>query len=368
MDDSSQQLLRELAEWQPPRGVISVYLHIDPADRGGGWRIELEHGLKKLVDEAESGEDRSAVAAAVERALARFPGDAPHPSGRVQVGFVEVAEKGRDVWHGFQSGLVRSVITREPAPHLGPLVRILERGAPVGVVLLAAEQAQAFEWARGSLAEVGDWELEVASYDWRERKSPQRNPQRDGTGTTAAGRDQHQQRLDASRARFLKELGNLLSGRFGERGWRRIVIFGEGDMPALLRAGLEPHQAKLVHEVNRDLIRADRAQLSEQIDAEVVAINLQEERDLLERLEEAIGTEAGAALGPQEVLGALEQGRASHLLFDPQDEFEGRDGRPGTEVMIALGLMTGAAITPVEDEQLAARLAERDGAAALLRY
>jgi hypothetical protein len=67
------------------------------------------------------------------------------------------------------------------------------------------------------------------------------------------------------------------------------------------------------------------------------------------------------------VLQALEQGRASHVIFDADREFEPHDGQPTSEAMIALGLSTGAAITPVDGEP-AARLGPRGGAAALLRY
>lgn len=126
MDDSSRSELRELAEWRPERGVISVYLDIDPADRGGGWRIELEQGLKRIVEEAEPGKDRAAAAAAAERILARFPQDAPHRTGRAHVGFAEVGDGGRDAWRRFQAGLGDSLVTRSEAPCLAPLVRILE--------------------------------------------------------------------------------------------------------------------------------------------------------------------------------------------------------------------------------------------------
>jgi len=367
MDDRSQDMLRELAEWQPRHGVISVYLHVDPADRGNGWRIELDQGLKRIVDEGLLDAPGSELVAATDRVRARFPGDAPHRTGRTQVGFVEVGGEGRAMWNGFQASLGSSLLVHDATARLTELVRLLERGAPIGVVLLAAEHARALEWAQGRLEGLGDWELEVTSYDWRERKSPSRNPAASGTGTTSSGRDQHEQRLASSRARFLKELGGILESRFGERRWRRLVVFGEGDLPAHLKAGMADSASRL-HEVNRDLIRTGAAELQEQVENEVAAINRERERELLERIEEAIGTGAGAATGPDDVLGALQQGRASHLIFDPGREFDIGDRRTGTEALISLGLATGAAITPVEEDDSATRLAQRDGAVALLRY
>jgi hypothetical protein len=346
--------------------VISVYLDVDPADRGNGWRIELHERLKEIARGAEGGGERSAIEAASGRILGRFPHNAPHRTGRLQVGFVEVGGDGREMWHAFQTRLQGSRVVRAPAPRLAPLVRILDRGAPVGVVLAALERARAVEWSLGRIAALGTWELELFSLDWRERKSAESGPQVGGTGTSAAGRDQYAQRLDSNRARFLKELGHLLANRFRSRDWRALLIFGEGELPRQLAAGLRPG-GKAVHEAHHDLIRASEAEVAHRVEAEIATINEQRERALLDRLEEAIGTDPGAALGPAEVLQALEQGRASHVIFDADREFEPHDGQPTSEAMIALGLSTGAAITPVDGEP-AARLARRGGAAALLRY
>ena len=366
MDDLSQEMLRQLAEWRPEGGVISVYLDVDPADRGGGWRIELGERLKEIAQAVEGAEEEAAVGAASRRVLERFPENARHRSGRVQIGFVEVGGGGREIWHGLQARLDRSRVLHARAPQLAPLLRMLDRGAPVGVVLTALESARAFEWSLGRIVELGSWELELFSGDWRERKSPRRDPQAGGTGATAAGRDQYAQRLDSNRARFLKQLGHLLADRFGDRGWRRIVVFGEGELPRVFGAGLGA-RGELVHQVRHDLIRASDAEIEERVEAEVSALNEQRERELLERVEEAIGSDSGAALGPVEVLQALEQGRASHVIFDSGREFEPHDGEPAIERMIALGLSTGASLTPVEGEP-AARLAGRGGAVALLRY
>ena len=366
MDGPSREELRRLAEWQPEGGVISVYLDIDPADRGGGWKIELHERLKEIAKASHTGAERGAVAAAAERILAHFPENGPPPPRRVQIGFVEVAAEGREVWQGVQGRLDRPLVVRGPAPRLTPLVRILDGSEPVGVVITALESARAFEWSLGRLSPLGSWELEMFSGDWRERKSPQRDPQASGTGTTAAGREQYGQRLDHNRARFLKELGHLLATRFGDRGWSWILVFGEGELPRLLNTGLGPLE-KLVREVHHDLIRATDSEVAAHVEGEISAIKEERDRALLDRVEEAIGTDSGAALGPEEVLQVLEEGRASHVIFDPDGEFEPHDGQQITELMISRGLATGADITPVEGE-FAERLAGRGGAVALLRY
>ena len=55
------------------------------------------------------------------------------------------------------------------------------------------------------------------------------------------------------------------------------------------------------------------------------------------------------------------------MIFDADRDWEPVDGVPASELMIERALATGAEVTPVEG-LAARRLAEHDGAAALLRY
>ena len=351
--DAARSLLRDLAEWRPSGGVLSVYLDIDPADRRESWRVRLRDELSDVDDEL------------ARRVFERFPENARHPEGRTQIGFLE-AGGGREIWNGFQVSLGEVRAALRPAPLLGPLVRILDDNAAVGVVLTSLERVRVLEWALGRVEELADWELVLTSGDWRERRSPSRNPQSDGTGTTASGHEQQQERLEHNRERFLKQAGGLVASRFANRDWRRILLIGEGDRPRLLATGLGP-KGELVHELRHDLIRAPAADIAARVEGELEHLNREREEELLRRAEEAIGTENGAALGPDEVLQALEQGRVSHLILDGEGEFEVRDGVPLGERMIALALTTSADVTPVEG-MAAQAIQARGGAVALLRY
>ena len=351
--DAGERLLRELTAWDPEGGVISVYLAIDHADRSEGWRIELKDRL--------TGVDRTAA----ERILGRFRADVPPPAGRTQVGYVEVGGERREIWNGFQLDGVATEVVVAGRPYLAPLMRMLDDGSPVGVIVASLERVRVLDWALGQIEELDGWELEITSLDWHERKAPRRDPAR-GTGASASGRDQHAQRLEHNRERFLKQAGGLVVSRYGERPWRRIVVIGEGDRPRLLATGMGP-KAELVHEVRQDLIRAAPAAIGERLAEELEHLNRSREEALIAELKEAIGSDPGAALGPEEVLETLEQGRVRHVIFDATRDFEQHDGVPVSELMIERALATRAQVTPVEG-LAAASLAEHEGAAALLRY
>jgi Bacterial archaeo-eukaryotic release factor family 10 len=352
--ETGRRLLREIAEWAPEGGVVSAYVAIDPADRGEGWRIELKNQLRDC--------DRSAA----ERILARFPEDNTLPHGRTQVGFLELDGAGREIWSGFQVASDRTQVAQGARPLLQPLATLLDDGWPLGVVLVALENVRVLEWAFGEVSELDGWELEITSLDWHERKAQRVDPASVGTGVSSSGRDQYGQRLEHNRERFLKEAGELVASRYGDRGWRQIVVIGEGDRPRLLVRGLGA-LAERVHEVPQDLIRASAAAVAARIDEEREHLNREREEALVSKIEEAISATPSPALGPDEVLTALGEARVHHVIFDATREWEQRDGLPISELMIERALATGAEVTPAEG-LAAAALERRHGAAALLRY
>lgn len=350
---AGQGILRELAEWHPEGGVVSVYVQIDPGDRSEGWRIKLRHAVEDLEPEARG------------RVFAHFPDEQSLSHGRAQVGFIELGGRQREIWHSFQLDLPKTSATQSPNPCLAPLVELLDDGWPIGVVVITLEIVRVLETAMGETSELDGWELEITSLDWRERKARSRSADV-GTGASASGRDQYRQRLDHNRARFLKEAGELIASRYGDRDWRNVVLIGETDRPQLLAKGLGP-LAERVHEINQDLVGAPLPELEARIAEEIEHLNRSREERLVARLREAIGSTPGAALGPEAVLESAREGRVHQVLIDAQRDWEQRDGVTLDEVLIDAALATAAQVTPVEG-LAASALAEHGGVAAFLRY
>jgi hypothetical protein len=372
------RLLRRLVAWRAPRGILSAYVDVDPADRGQAWRIALRDRLRELA-QSTSSPDSAAFEAAAGRVLERFPEDGPPPEGRGQVGFVEVASEPVEVWRGMQIPPRRVEVVHAQRPYLRPLVEVLERGPHVGAVLVSAERARLLDWSLGSMRELDDWEITLWSRDWRERKAERSRPGARGEMTSASGRDQFDQRLEANRQRFVREIGERVGAELARREWRHLIAFGAEPHVEQLAHGLGP-AAQGLHAVSHDLISASKSELARRVEAEVRELHRVREAALVREVNEAIGSSTGAALGPQETLEALAEGRVRHLIFDAERDYEGRpleeviayagdseDDVPVAERMIELAVATSAQITPVEDEAAEA-LEEHDGVAALLRY
>src|SRR4051812_43177259 len=116
------QLLRRLVDWRAEAGILSVYVQVDPGDRGRGWRIELKDQLRELADDDAPPAERRAFAGAVHEVLEeRFPEEGPPPEGRGHVGFVELAEKQPTaVWRSMQMSPRRTQAARHHGPYIRP--------------------------------------------------------------------------------------------------------------------------------------------------------------------------------------------------------------------------------------------------------
>jgi hypothetical protein len=373
------QLLKRLAAWRAPSGIVSVYVDADPGDRGQGWRITLRDRLREL---AKSAAPRASAAfeIAARRILEHFPEQGPPPEGRGHAGFVEVASDPAEVWRAMQMPPPRIELVHARRPYLRPLVELFGRWPDVGAVLVSAERARLFDWSLGSLRELDDWEITLWSLDWRERKAQRARPGARGGMTSASGRDQFDQRLEANRQRFLHELGERVGTELVRREWRNLIAFGAETHVEQFAQGLDSAVQPRLHVVPHDLISAGEGDLARRLEAEVRELCRAREHALIREVEEAMGSSTGAALGPQETLEALAEGRVRHLIFNAARDYEAPalteliaragdadDDLPVAERMIELAVGTSAEITCVEDEAAEA-LEEHDGVAGLLRY
>jgi hypothetical protein len=362
-----EKTIRALLDWRPDLGVISVYVAIDPADRGEPWRVELRNRLDALVDaEEDKHERRKALAATVERIRAHFPDEQPR-SGRFHVGFCEVAERdGRDIWLAAQVQRDETEVVDRDHPYLTPLLEVLDEGAPVGVLAVSSERVRLYEWVLGSVSDVQDWEAIVFTPDWRERKSQSSPDPSRVHGSSSSGHDQFDQRLDANRERFLEQVGGLVGQEAEARSWRRVFAFGDSNHVDQIRHAVG-ERASVELADDADVISDnDRGRLLERVERAVDEANRRREIELVRAAIDAANTPNGrGAVGLAEIEESLTRGRVRHLLLDA--ESSARDIQEMEDELVEAALRTSADVTPVEGEA-AEILREHGGVAALLRY
>jgi hypothetical protein len=374
--------LKRLLAWTPAGGVLSVSVAIDPADRGGGWRVALEDAMRAVLAANDSAphDTRLAMRHVAQAVLDRFHQDRP-PEGRGHIGFVEVArKKGREMWSSSRMPPRRTEAVYGHRSYLRPVIEIADEGARIGVAGVSGDQVRLWEWELGELSEVADWEI-LTTGDWKERKAQRPSDPARVHGGKASGREQHAQRLEAHRERFLKQAGGQTSARSRERRWRDLLVFGENEHVGRFARSLDSQDPRHVH--GKNIVSEPTSQIAERVEALLPDLNRERELKLVEQVKKsAFSGQERASLGPQETLEALVQGRVDHLLFDAERDYRGQgieeglayegppvgeDGLPVAELMIERALETDARVTPLEGEAAAA-LDEHGGVAALLRY
>jgi Bacterial archaeo-eukaryotic release factor family 10 len=378
-----QSTLSQLVGWQPPQGVVSIYLPIEHADRGQGWRTDLRDRLHELVEQAHSAGPRErwkALQKTSERIMERFPEGGAQPHARCLVLFSEVSEEpGFEFYAELQIQPPVSSLSHEPAPVLEPLVGLLDDGAAAGVVATASEEARVWHWYLGQAEQIAHWRFDR---DLGPRSSGE-TKQATGSGQTVprAGADQGGPHLEELRERFLRAVGEEVAKQAQSRRWRNLIAFGDEGQIRRLADDLQA-DAQFTHADSHNLAQAGDAEVATRVNELNEQLNRSRKLDLCERAKAAAQSKDGTgSLGLQETLDALSQARVAHLIYDrdrdyssapvsTQFDFVRSDGfskLPLQEQMIEQALQTGASVTQLSADS-AQPLAGHDGVAALLRF
>jgi hypothetical protein len=353
---------RRLSDWNPPLGVVSVYLAFDPADRGGAWRTELRNGLDALLEAAKDAEHerRVALRAVAKRIMDRYEDGDHRPPPRGEAGFVEVAEKGgEEHWWGTGAApQANACVELGERPSLVPLVDLACRGEGRGIAIVALERVRLLNYAEGELKELEDWELEITSLDWRERKTHANGP---SGGVASSGKDEYGDRLDHNRHKFLGEAGALVGRELEERKIGRALAFGPAADLESFESGMSAPNVKLAVAEKADLISVPIGKLHDTVAAAVENADAERESQWVAKaIEEVRGGGKGAG-GLQDVTEAVGEGRVERLVMSAALYSQ------EAENLVRGALASGAKITVVHGAAAEA-LGAAESVAAILRY
>lgn len=358
MRTPDQENLRELAGFRPSRGVLSVFVDLDPANRGDAWRIRLRDAVDDAVGDRRGEVD---VKATIERVSEHFRTHGKQrDTGRFAVGFLEVAGKGaRDQWYELQAPAIQTSAHLSDGPCLPPLIKLLDQAPVAGVVVLSSEKIELYEWRFGIAEAVDRWQYERGDTG-RERKAPVVDPSH-GTSTSSSGRDQFNQRLEESHKRFLIQTGEQVAEIARDHEWRKLICFGSDAAHHQFVAHFGERSPRLAGHL--DLIGHPLGEIARAASDAIAAWEAERETAIVERATAAALTKEGrGAVGVDEVKVCLHAGRVDHLIYDSSRDFDGE-----IDSLLAKALSTGAHVTPVEAARADA-LAAHDGMAAILRY
>jgi hypothetical protein len=261
-----------------------------------------------------------------------------------------------------------SRVVLDSRPFIRPLLELLDEGEPAGVVLTSAREAELLDWRLGALRRL-------------KRVTREQGEHRQATTL----REQRARRERDRELRWIEEVAAEVVRLAGEHGWARSLISGDGRLTGPLVEAL-PRELRA-----NALLDASQLHEHDQLAlAAAVAERLGQDRAggnaRLSRSVRAspLGAQRGA-LGLAEVVAALNEGRAEHLIYDsalryskaiaPDGSLLAAGEAPGLgkqeprllECILERAFHASARITPV-DGSAADNLADAGGIAALLRW
>lgn len=383
LEELDDQALLDLARRTDPLGVLAVYATVEPGEDRKAVAIDLNNRYREL--QSRMGEEGSTkpTAAALERLRPQVDRlTSPTQPGRGRIAFLALSTDW-ELWLTSQLPVPCRVVL-DDGPFIHPLLELLDEGQPAGVVLVSAREVQLLEWRLGDLQPVSTVAQEYIEAP-HERSGPLRGGA-PGQFSTPAN-EQRQDRAEDRARRFLTQAANDVTEAAGKRGWQRILISGGEPWGNVLAAQLPVPLQDAVVPDPRILTGLDEPAQRRAITDRLHDDHLQRERRLAESVRDAGLSQAGA-LGLSEVTAALNEGRVTHLVYDPQVRFVGSvtddgllwaddesaagsgSGSPEprlTERLVERALTTGARVTPVEGAAADA-LREAGGIGAVLRW
>jgi peptide subunit release factor 1 (eRF1) len=289
MHEADLQELAELVSKEAP--ILSLYLNVDPHRRS---KEEHKLNLRRLLAQAAQ---QGAPHADIERAERFFE----HEYGRQGRGVACFSCQGQGFWRDYALLVpVEDFVFVGSRPYITPLGDVWDAYGRFGVVMVDREGARVFIYHLGALEDsAGTLGAEV---------------RRHKQGGWAA---QKLQRYEDQEAKHnLKEAAEWADGYLREHNVTRVVLSGSDGNLAQFRELLPRDlQDKVVGHISLDMT-ASPSQVWDRAFEVTLAAQRQAEADLLDQVVTVAHKGGAGALGLEDTLAAIQQGRVHQLLVD----------------------------------------------------
>lgn len=381
--------LRDLAAFEPGAPVLSVLLRTDPRDPANtkgepAWRVTLRSGLNRIGRDLDAAGDRDLRLAFRELAprIEAWAGAlGPAERGRSIVRFLST-DGALDRTFTLQLPLLREHVVWDASPYILPLVAVADRGRATGLVLVGRERVRLLEWREGRVEEPPDSTYAIESGEWAAYAAYAEGNSARGqqTGRHPEG---FEPRNEHHRDVFFQEAADATAGRLRELGWARVLIAGEGDLPARFADHLGADARRLVcGELPRNLLEASPAEVEQHVEPLLLELAARDARALAQQALSRTAAGGHATLGLQATATALVERRVERLLVDPLREFGAeaaddpsvaallRGAGPDllAERAVEAAVAAGAQVTSIPGGNGDGALGDAGGIAALLRF
>jgi hypothetical protein len=317
---ASLEMVRELATLQPGAPVLSLHIRTDPRDPANTaatpkWQVELRNGLREVADATIEEESRSQrlnrpeLCAQAEREVLAL-----HPRERAR-GLAWFITSDGAVNRRFTLQLPpRATLVRwDDRPFVSPLIDVVDRGRPTGLVLVSAEAIRLLHWQAGRVEQPERSLYELEPGQWRDYDAYVGHPTRALGGMHVGTFDQ---RVEEWRQRFLTEAAIATGQRVVEFGWHRVLLTGDKPIVNDFADRLpDSVRERIVGIANANLLWEEPPAVADRLESALDEAWRRDADQLVDRAIEAAAEGGKGALGWAEVLDSLVQHRVEHLVF-----------------------------------------------------
>jgi peptide chain release factor subunit 1 len=312
---SGFEQVRRLIAHRGSRPVISLYLDLDPEQFPTPSARSTE--IRSLVDtagkqiEALEGLDHGVRVGLREdlRGIDSFLSspDAPFKGAHALAVFSSTAD---DLFEAVKlSRPVSAQVVIEPSPFVAPMITAVER-----------------RWWLVALVDRRSARVLSGSGDGLEERARVEDAVRGKSEGGGWSQSNYERSVEADVDAHLKRVAEIVDRRWREERFDRVAIGGQQETVSrfekLLADDVRRHLAP--GRVDVDLSSATDVQIRAAVEKLVFEEEKRTEREILDRLEDALGAGGRAAAGPEDTVEALNERRVETLLLEPGFDLPGK--------------------------------------------
>ena len=220
--------LQQVKDMYDEKGILTIYLSTDQTSNDqqkGEWKIRLKNGLKKLdeynnLSSIENCKTFKNVQRKALDAIKSIQLELPR-------GIVLVAFPNGDIYLKKLQLQVENEFHWEKKPITKQLEKIKSNYPKEGILFLQKENVYMIETSLAEVTQEYRFELEVESNDWKQYEGL---AARERKASGASHRDKFDQRLDANKLRWYKQLSDEINGKIKQNSIENLYLVGEKEI------------------------------------------------------------------------------------------------------------------------------------------
>jgi len=291
--------LKEIAALQADGSYfVSLYLNVSPGTKGD-YVIHLKNMLKKFSEEKDRGIFKK-IKNDIEKLEAFVTGN----KREFKKGLAIITSSEKSFWKEYHLAVpVKNAIIADKTPYIQPLLDMLDNYKQYAVLLVDKESARLFLVHLGEIEEYG--EIHTQDVPGKHKRG----------GWFSLSGHRFERHIDYHVSLHIKDVIKKLESFLSAGRIERIITGGSDDAAAKVRELLPKSVSEKIVGVFHAEMFANVNDIFEKVKPVISEFESREEKAIVSDLLTAVGKGRNAAIGIEDVLNALQEGRIMKLVF-----------------------------------------------------